>query len=76
MYRLKYYNTLSALLVVQTFSSYKEINRFLSIYDVEVAEGITYQRGDDYKVEIEELENEKDNNWTYSKHWNASRRGL
>lgn len=58
MYRLKYYNTLSALLVVQTFNSYKEINRFLSIYDVEVAEGITYQRGDDYKVEIEEIKHD------------------
>ena len=58
MYRLKYYNTLSALLVVQTFSSYKEISRFLSMYDVEVAEGITYQRGDDYKVEIEEVKEE------------------
>lgn len=62
MYRLKYYNTHAALLVIQCFNSYKEINRFLSIYDVEVADGITYQRGDDYKVEIEELENEKDNN--------------
>lgn len=58
MYRLKYYNTHAALLVVQTFNSYKEINRFLSIYDVEVAEGTTYQRGDDYKVEIEEVEND------------------
>ena len=58
MYRLKYYNTLSALLVVQTFNSYKEINRFLSIYDVEVAEGITYQRGGDYKIEIEEIKHD------------------
>lgn len=58
MYRLKYYNTLSALLVVQTFNSYKEINRFFSMYDVEVAEGITYQRGDDYKVEIEEIKHD------------------
>ena len=56
LFRLKYYNTHAALLVIQTFNSYKEINRFLSIYDVEVAEGITYQRGDDYKVEIEEVE--------------------
>lgn len=56
MYRLKYYNTHSALLVIQCFKSYKEINRFLSIYDVEVADGITYQRGDDYKVEIKEVE--------------------
>ena len=56
MYRLKYYNTHAALLVIQCFNSYKEINRFLSIYDVEVADGITYQRGDDYKVEIEKVE--------------------
>lgn len=58
MYRLKYYNTLSALLVIQCFNSYKEINRFLNIYDVEVADGITYQRGDDYKVEIEEIKHD------------------
>lgn len=58
MYRLKYYNTHTALLVIQTFKSYKEINRFLSMYDVEVAEGIRYQRGDDYKVEIEEIEHD------------------
>lgn len=58
MYRLKYYNTHAALLVIQCFKSYKEINRFLSIYDVEVADGITYQRGDDYKIEIEEVEEE------------------
>lgn len=58
MYRLKYYNTYAALLVIQTFKSYKEINRFLSMYDVEVADGTTYQCGDDYKVEIEEVEND------------------
>lgn len=58
MYRLKYYNTHAALLVIQTFKSYKEINRFLSIYDVEVADGITYQRGDDYKIEIEEVKHD------------------
>lgn len=58
MYRLKYYNTHAALLVIQTFNSYKEINRFLSIYDVEVADGITKQCGDDYKVEIEEIKHD------------------
>lgn len=36
----------------------EEINRFLSVYDVEVAEGIKKQRGDDYKVEIEEVKHD------------------